>query len=129
MLALLIRELKSFFNTLTGYIVVAVFLVVIGLFLWVVPVTYNIPDNGYADLSGLFILAPVVFLFLVPALTMRFFSDEIRTGTLEMLVTKPLATWHILLSKYFSGIILLCVALIPTCIPWNGAAVCFAARR
>ncbi len=54
MLALLIRELKSFFNTLTGYIVVAVFLVVIGLFLWVVPVTYNIPDNGYADLSGLF---------------------------------------------------------------------------
>lgn len=114
MLALLKRELNSFFNSLTGYIVVAVFLIVTGLFLWVLPTTYNVPDGGYADLSGLFTLAPFVFLFLVPALTMRFFSDEIRTGTLEMLITKPLTEWHIVLSKYLAGIILLLAALLPT---------------
>jgi len=114
MLALLKRELNSFFNSLTGYIVVAVFLIITGLFLWVLPTSYNVIDGGFADLSGLFTLAPFVFLFLVPALTMRFFSDEIRTGTLEMLITKPLAEWHIVLSKYLAGIILLLAALVPT---------------
>ncbi len=114
MLALLKRELNGFFNSLTGYIVVAVFLVTVSLFLWVLPTAYNIIDAGYADMDGLFILAPVVFLFLVPALTMRFFSDEIRTGTLEMLVTKPLSEWHIVFSKYLAGVILLIVALVPT---------------
>ena len=114
MLALLKRELKGFFNTLTGYIVIAVFLVAMGLFLWVIPAVYNVIDAGYADLDGLFVLAPLVFLFLVPALTMRFFSDEIRTGTLEMLVTKPLTDLHIVFSKYLAGIILLLAALLPT---------------
>ncbi len=114
MRALLKRELNSFFNTLTGYIVIAVFLILVSLFLWVIPASYNIIDAGYADLDGLFVLAPLVFLFLVPALTMRFFSDEIRTGTLEMLITKPLTEWHIVFSKYLAGIILLLAALLPT---------------
>ncbi len=97
-----------------GYLVVIVFLLVTGLFLWVFPGAYNIPDSGYATLQGLFSLAPWLYLFLVPAITMRFFADEKRSGTLEILLTHPVSDIKLVLAKFFAGIFLVILSLLPT---------------
>ena len=114
MLAILKREINSFFATSVGYLVIAVFLVINGLFLWVFKGDYNILDNGFSDLNSFFELAPWVFLFLIPAITMRAFSDEKKMGTLELLITKPILLKNIVLGKYFGAVILICLALTPT---------------
>ncbi len=116
MWALIKREINGFFNGLIAYVVLAVFLIIIGLFLWVFPSEYNVMKGGHADLNGFFSLAPFVFLFLIPAVTMRFLSDEFRSGTYEMLVTKPLTSLQIVFAKYFAGVVLVAVALLPTLI-------------
>lgn len=108
------RELNNFFNSLIGYISIIVFLVINSLFLWVFPIEYNIIETGYADLDGLFLLAPFVFLFLIPAITMRFFADEKRTGTIELLLTKPITDMQIIMAKYFAGLVLVFFSLLPT---------------
>jgi ABC-2 type transport system permease protein len=114
MIRLYFKEIATFLNALTGMIAVAVFLSIIGLFLWVFPGHYNIPDAPYANLNGLFQLAPYVYLFLIPAITMRSFADEKRSGTLEMLLTKPLTDTQIILAKYFAGLTLVVLSLLPT---------------
>jgi ABC-2 type transport system permease protein len=116
MIVLLKKELRSFFSSATGYIVIGVFLLITGLFLWVFPGEYNIIESGYAQLDGLFSLAPWLYLFLVPAVTMRMFSEEKRNGTFEFLYTKPLTELEIVLGKYFAGVILVMLSLIPTII-------------
>ena len=116
MYALFKKELKNFLSSLIGIMVVVVFLLITGLFLWVFKSDFNITAYGYANLDSLFILAPWVFLFLVPAVTMRFFAEEKRTGTIEMLLTKPLSDWQIVCAKYLAGIALVLLALIPTLI-------------
>ena len=116
MLQLLKKEISSFFSTLIGYIVIIVFLVATSMFLWVFPGEFNILDNGYSGLDSLFILAPWVFLFLVPAVTMRLFSDEKKSGTIELLFTKPFTDFQIILAKYLSGLVLVLFSLIPTLI-------------
>lgn len=114
MYALFKKEISNFLNSLIGIMVVVVFLLITGLFLWVFQSDFNIMSFGYANLDSLFILAPWVFLFLVPAITMRSFAEEKRTGTIEMLFTKPLSDWQIVLAKYFAGVILVLLALLPT---------------
>lgn len=114
MFVLLKKELSNFFSTAAGFIIVAVFLTLTGSFLWLIPSEYNILDSGYANVDGLFMLSPWLFLFLVPALTMKMFSDEKSGGTLELLYTKPLSVTSIVLSKFFASWILTIVALIPT---------------
>jgi ABC-2 type transport system permease protein len=116
MFALFRREINSFFSSLTGYVVIIVFLVMNGLFLWVFSGEFNILDSGYANLDSMFILAPWVFLFLVPAVTMRLFSDEKRSGTIELLFTRPLTDLQIILAKYLSGLVLVVLSLLPTLI-------------
>jgi len=116
MYALFIKEINGFLNSLIGYIVIIVFLVVIGLFLWVLPLQFNILDFGYASIDGLFILAPFVFLFLIPAITMRSFADERKSGTLELLMTQPLTDLKIILAKYLAGVVLVIFSLVPTLI-------------
>ena len=116
MLALILKEIRGFLGSLIGHIVVVVFLLLTGLFLWVFP--GNILDSGYADLGPLFFLAPWVFLFLVPAVTMRSFSEEKRTGTIEFLLTKPLTEMQIVLAKYIASVLLVLFALLPTLIYW-----------
>jgi ABC-2 type transport system permease protein len=88
--------------------------VLTGLFLWVFPGEFNIIESGYASLDPLFIIAPWVFLFLVPAVTMRLFSDEKRTGTLELLLSRPLSDLKIILAKYLAGVALVILAILPT---------------
>jgi ABC-2 type transport system permease protein len=114
MLTLLKKEISSFFSSLTGYIVITVFLLINGLFLWVFAGDFNILDFGFASLDGLFMIAPFVFLFLIPAITMRLFAEEKRTGTMEMILTKPLTELEIVLAKFLSGLALVIFSLLPT---------------
>lgn len=114
MLVLLRKEFSTFFSSPMGYIVIGIFLVITGLFLWVFRGEYNILDNGYANMNGLFIMAPWLYLFLVPAITMRLFAEEKRNGTLELLLSRPISRTSIVLSKYAAGLLLVVVSLIPT---------------
>ena len=114
MFALVAKEVRGFLGSLIGHITVVVFLLLTGLGLWVFP--DNILDSGYADLGPLFYIAPWVFLFLVPAVTMRSFSEERRTGTLEFLLTKPLSELQVVLAKYLAAVLLVVLALLPTLI-------------
>ncbi|HHJ09714.1 MAG TPA: gliding motility-associated ABC transporter permease subunit GldF [Bacteroidetes bacterium] len=116
MWALLTKEISEFFSTVTGYVVVIVFLVANSLFLWVFPGDTNVLDSGYASLDIFFMMAPWIFLFLVPAVTMRSFAEESRSGTLELLFTRPLTDLQIVLGKYFAGLTLVVVSLLPTLI-------------
>ena len=114
MKSLLLKEIRTFFSSITGYLVVGFFLVLNGGFLWVFPGSFNILDSGYAGLDNLFMLAPWVFMFLIPAVTMRLFSEEKRTGTLELLLTKPFTDLQIVSAKYTAGLVLVALALLPT---------------
>lgn len=116
MFSLLKKEITSFFGSLTGYVVVFVFLLATSLFLWVFPGNYNIPESGYASLDGLFSLAPWVYLFLVPAITMRLFAEEKRLGTMEVLLTRPLTVMQIVSAKFLAGLLLVVISLLPTLI-------------
>lgn len=106
------REVGSFFNSLIAYVVLAVFLAVNGLFFWVFP--GNVLESGLAQLDALFFFTPWLFLFLVPALTMRAISEELRQGTYELLLSKPLLRTHLLLGKFAATVALVVVSLLPT---------------
>ncbi|MFT3676353.1 MAG: gliding motility-associated ABC transporter permease subunit GldF [Chitinophagaceae bacterium] len=106
------KELRQFFSSLTGYIAIIVFLLVNGLMLFVFQ--DNILDFGYATLDRFFELAPWILLLLIPAITMRSISDELRTGTFEILQTRPLSRWQIVTGKYLGSLIVVLIALLPT---------------
>jgi len=116
MFSLFLKEIRSFLSSLLGYVVILIFLAVLGLFLWVFPTDFNILDFGYANVDGLFIIAPFVFLFLIPAVTMRSFADEKKSGTIELLFTRPLSDMQIILAKYLAAFALVILALLPTLI-------------
>jgi len=113
MLAIFKKEIRSFLSSLIAYIVIAVFLIATSLFMWILP-DYNLFDMGYANLDTLFSMAPWLFLFLVPAITMRSFSEEKRSGTIEILTTKPVSDIQIIMGKYLAGVMLVLFSLIPT---------------
>ncbi len=115
MFALLRKEVNSFLNSLIGYIVITVFLLTISLFLWVFPEgNFNIIEAGYANIDPLFVLTPWVYLLLVPAITMRLFAEERKSGTLELLLTRPLTEMQVVMAKYLSGVVLVAFSLVPT---------------
>ncbi len=114
MFTLFKKEVSNFLNSLIGFIVIIVFLLINGLFLWVLPTDSNILDYGFAGLDGLFMIAPFVFLFLIPAITMRSFADEKKSGTIEILLTKPLTDLQIILAKFFASVVLVVFSLLPT---------------
>lgn len=114
MKAILFREIKSFFGSPIGYLVIGLFLLLNGLFLWVFEGDFNILNSGYADLNPFFTLAPWILIFLIPAVTMRSFSDEKKLGTIELLLTKPLSSWQIVNGKFLGSLFLIIIALLPT---------------
>ncbi|WP_242095021.1 gliding motility-associated ABC transporter permease subunit GldF [Aestuariivivens sediminicola] len=114
MFAILKKEINSFFGSPIGYLAIAIFLVINGLFLWLFKGDFNILDYGFADLSAFFLLAPWILIFLIPAVTMRSFSDEKKQGTLELILTKPISPLNIVLGKYFGAFVLIGIALLPT---------------
>jgi ABC-2 type transport system permease protein len=109
------KEIHSFFSSYIAYLVIIVFLILTGLFMWVFPDS-SIIDYNYAALDPLFSVAPFILLFLIPAITMRSFSEERQRGTIEYLFTKPLTDLDIILGKYFANFALVCIALLPTLI-------------
>jgi len=113
MFAIFRKELSGFFSSLTGYIVIIVFLIVNSLFMWVFPGEWNILESGYAGLDTLFFLSPWVFLFLVPAVTMRMIAEEKRLGTIELIYSKPVTERGIIWGKYLASLALVILALIP----------------
>lgn len=115
MLTILKKDLTDFFNSLVAYITIGSFLLVSGLFLWVFPES-SILEYGYAGLESLFNIAPYIFMFLIPAITMRSLAEEKKEGTFELLATRPLTDWQIVLGKYFAALLIVLLALLPTLI-------------
>ena len=115
MLSIFKKEINTFFSSLIGYVVIAIFLLMVGLLLWIFPDT-SLLNQNIASIDQLFDLAPMIFTFLIPAVTMRLFAEERQTGTIEFLTTKPLTDWSIIGGKYLAGVLLVAFALIPTLI-------------
>mgnify|MGYP006280919015 FL=1 len=114
MFSLLKKEINTFFSSITGYLVIIVFLLLNSAFMWVFKGGNNVLESGYASLDSLFTMAPWIFLFLVPAITMRMFAEEKRSGTLELLFTRPVSAWKIVISKFLAAWILVLISIIPT---------------
>lgn len=114
MYAILKKEFNSFFSSPIAYLVIGVFLLINGLFLWFFNDDFNILNAGFADITSFFYLAPWVFLFLIPAITMKSFADEFNNGTIELLKTKPLSDWQIVLGKFWASLLLTITAILPT---------------
>jgi len=108
------KEFNSFFTSPIAYLVIGVFLLINGLFLFIFNDDFNILNTGFADVTPFFYLAPWVFLFLIPAITMKSFADEFSTGTIELLKTKPLTNWQIVLGKFTASLLLVTITIIPT---------------
>jgi ABC-2 type transport system permease protein len=107
------KEITGFFSSLTGYIVIIVFLLINSLFMWVLPGEWNILDSGYAGLGSLFFLSPWIFMFLVPAVTMRTIAEEKRMGTIELIYSRPITERGFIYGKYFASVVLVILALLP----------------
>ncbi len=116
MIALWKKEIIFFFSSISGYLIAGVFLLMTSLFLWVIPGNLNIPLGGYASLDSFFWLAPWLFMFLVPAVTMRLLAEERKSGTIELLFTKPISNWQIITGKYLAGLTLVVISILPTLI-------------
>ncbi len=112
--ALLLKEIRTFLSSLIGYVVIAVFLLITGLFLWIFDGDFNILQSGFASIEPLFFISPWVLMFLIPAITMRSFAEEKRTGTIELLLTKPITDIQIILAKYLAGFLLVAISIAPT---------------
>ncbi|MEL6717802.1 MAG: gliding motility-associated ABC transporter permease subunit GldF [Bacteroidota bacterium] len=113
MLSIFLKEVNAFFSSLIGYIVIGIFLVMMGLFMFVFA-DYSILNYQFATLDQLFGIAPMIFMFLIPAVTMRSFAEEQQSGTIELLETRPLSDWQIVLGKYLACLLLVAFALLPT---------------
>lgn len=115
MISIFLKEVNEFLDSLIAYVVIGVFLTGIGLLMWVFPDT-NILDYGYASLEPLFSFGPYVLMFLIPAITMKSFAEEKRTGTIELLQTLPFRDSQIVLGKFFAGFFLVFFSVLPTLI-------------
>ena len=114
MISILKKEFNSFFASSIAYLVIGVFLLISSLFLFVFNDDFNILNAGFADVTPFFNLAPWVFLFLIPAITMKSFADEYNTGTIELLKTNPISDWQIIMGKFWASLLLILIAIIPT---------------
>lgn len=114
--ALMLKEIRSFLNSVTGYMVIVVYLLINSLMLWLFPGVFNIIEGSYASIDSLFLISPWVFMFLIPAITMRMFADEKKAGTMELLLTRPLTDMQIVWSKFSAGFILVLFSILPTLI-------------
>lgn len=114
MIRLFYKEIADFFSSITGYLVIIVFLLINSMFLWIFRGSLNVFDIGIANIDTLFIISPWVFLFLVPAITMNMFAGEYKTGNMELLLTRPLTEFQIVMAKFLASTTLVLIALLPT---------------
>ncbi|MBN9294366.1 MAG: ABC transporter permease subunit [Flavobacteriia bacterium] len=116
MKALYLKEIRSFLSSIIGYVFIVIFLVTSGIFHWVISFDTNLLEGTEADLIPFFNLSPVIFLILIPAITMRSFAEERRTGTIELLFTRPISDFQIVMAKFLAGVTLVLISLFPTCV-------------
>ena len=116
MIALFRKEISQFFGSLTGLLTIILFLLVNALFLWIFSGNFNLLDFGFANMDSFFMLSPIIFLIFIPAICMRLFSEEFRSGTMENLLTKPIALWNVVFSKFLAANVLVLLAIFPTLI-------------
>ena len=114
MFALYKKEIAGFFSSLTGYVVIIVFLVASGIFMWIIPGQTNVLDAGYSNIDTFFMLSPWVFMFLIPAITMRLLTDEINSGTIELLLTRPISDLSVVMAKYSAALTIAVISILPT---------------
>ena len=107
------KELSYYFSTPIAYIVIGLFLLTISLFLWVIPGQWNVIESGYAQVDGLFQIAPWLLMLVCPALTMRLFAEERQSGTWLLLRAQPIPLWKIAVGKYMAAFVLTIIALLP----------------
>lgn len=115
MINIFVKEITEYLNSLIAYVVIGVFLTALGLLMWVFPET-NVLDYGYADMGTLFTMGPFVLIFLIPAITMKMFSEELKTGSFEILAVKPVSILDIVLGKFFASWSIAVIAILPTLI-------------
>lgn len=115
MFQILNKEINSYLDSLIAYVVIAVFLTGVGLLMWLFPDT-SVLDYGFAELSTLFSLGPYVFMFLIPAITMRSFAEEKKAGTMELLLTQPVTDLQLIIGKFLAAWAIVLFALVPTLI-------------
>tara|TARA_B100000513_G_scaffold74225_1_gene29883 strand:+ start:1148 stop:1873 length:726 start_codon:yes stop_codon:yes gene_type:complete len=116
MKSLIFKEVRSYLSSIIGFITIIVFLIITGTFLWIIPGNFNILNLGEASLIPFFKLTPYIYLILIPSFTMKLFAEEKRTGTIELLATKPLSDLQIVIAKFISGFLLSLITLLPTLI-------------
>ena len=116
MKALYFKEIRSFLSSVIGYVFILIFLITSGLFHWIISYETNLLEGAESDLIPFFNLSPTIFLILIPAITMRSIAEERKNGTIELLFTRPISDLNVLLAKYFAGVTLVAIALIPTVI-------------
>ena len=116
MIALFRKEISQFFGSLIGLLTILLFLLVNALFLWIFSGDFNLLDFGFANMDSFFMLSPIIFLIFIPAICMRLFSEEFRSGTMENLLTKPIALWNVVFSKFLAANVLVLIAIFPTLI-------------
>ena len=116
MIPLFRKEINQFFGSLTGLLTIILFLLVNALFLWIFSGDFNLLDFGFANMDSFFMLSPIIFLIFIPAICMRLFSEEFRSGTMENLLTKPIALWNVVFSKFLAANVLVLLAIFPTLI-------------
>ena len=114
MYSILKKEFNAFFASPIGFLVIGVFLLFTGLLLWFFQGNWNILNTGFADMQNFFELTPWLFMLLIPAISMRMFSDEFTTGTIEILKTRPLTNWQIVMGKFLAALSLILLSLLPT---------------
>ncbi|NBR14564.1 MAG: gliding motility-associated ABC transporter permease subunit GldF [Flavobacteriales bacterium] len=114
MRALYLKEINSFLSSIIGYVFIVIYLIASGLFHWILSFNTNLLEGAEADMIPFFNLSPVIFLILIPAITMRSIAEERRTGTIELLLTRPISDLSMILAKYFAGVTLLVIAILPT---------------
>lgn len=114
MKALYLKEIRSFLSSIIGYVFIVIFLISSGIFHWIISYDTNLLDGAEADLIPFFNLSPIIFLILIPAITMRSFAEERRTGTIELLFTQPVSDFQIVMAKYLAGVTLVFISLLPT---------------
>ena len=114
MIAIYFKEIRGFFTSASGYLIIGLFLIINSLFLWTIDSQFNILNNGYANLDAFFLFSPIIFLVFIPAICMRMFSEEYQNGTIELLLTKPISISEIIISKFLATCSLIFIAIIPT---------------
>ncbi len=114
MITLYKKEISIFFSTIIGYLIIGLFLLISSLILWHDISEINILDNAYASMDSFFSIAPLIFLLFIPSVSMRVFSEEVNTGTIETLITKPISSFEIVTAKFFAVLSLVIIAISPT---------------